>query len=291
MKLPARLGAASASLMMAAATMTLAAPRALARTDIDIVAIVVQPVTTQVNTAMTPAVVVHVEEPDGTLDPDYNGPVTLTYVVNQIGAPEPANNTVTAVGGVAVFPDLTFSAVGFGFELQATVPMATSPPSQPFDIVDQLLQCQHGQACQSETVSSAGTSGQAVASAAPSSDLLAATGGGFPLLSCTSLGGVVTFSVTNRSKVITVVLAKSLVHQAVKMGVKFFTICWGSPVPFTTRDGTTSVFNPVNGEYEGLLPYCGRAGPEPCLAHQSRGHGGVEVSSILAPPGDPHITY
>lgn len=156
MKLPGRLVAASASLMMAAATMTLAAPRALADTDTDIVAIVVQPVTTQVNTAMTPAVVVHVEEPDGTLDPDYNGPVTLTYAVNQIGAPEPANNTVTAVSGVAVFPDLIFSAVGFGFELQATVPMATSPPSQPFDIVDQLLQCQHGQACQSETVSSAG---------------------------------------------------------------------------------------------------------------------------------------
>ena len=291
MKLPGRLVAASASLMLVAGAMTLAAPRALAWTDVNIVAIVVQPVTTQVNTAMTPAVVVHVEEPDGALDPDYNGPVTLTYAVNQIGAPEPANNTVTAVSGVAVFPDLIFSAVGFGFELQATVPMATSPPSQPFDIVDQLLQCQPGQACASETVSSAGTSGQAVASAEPSSDLLAATGGGFPLLSCTSLGGVVTFSVTNRSKVITVVLAKSLVQQALKKGVKFFTVCWGSPVPFTTRDGTTSVFNPVNGEYEGLLPYCGRAGAQPCIAHQSRMHSGVEVSTLLAPPGDPHITY
>lgn len=291
MKLPGRLVAGSASLMLVAGAMTLVAPRALAWTDIDIVAIVVQPVTTQVNTAMTPAVVVHVEEPDGTLDPDYNGPVTLTYAVNQIGAPEPANNTVTAVYGVATFPDLTFSAVGFGFELQATVPTATSPPSQPFDIVDQLLQCQPGQACASKTVRSAGTSARAFASAAPSSDQLAATGGGFPLLSCTSLGGVVTFSVANRFKVITVVLAKSLVHKARKKGVRFFTICWGSAVPFTTRDGTTSVFNPVNGEYEGLLPFCWRGRAEPCIAFQSRGHGGVEVSTILAPPGDPHITY
>jgi hypothetical protein len=291
MKLPGRLVAGSASLMLVAAAMTLVAPRALAWTDIDIVAIVVQPVTTQVNTAMTPAVVVHVEEPDGTLDPDYNGPVTLTYAVNQIGAPEPANNTVTAVYGVATFPDLIFSAVGFGFELQATVPTATSSPSQPFDIVGQLLQCQPGQACASKTVRSAGTSARAFASAAPSSDQLAATGGGFPLLSCTSLGGVVTFSVTNRFKVITVVLAKSLVHKARKKGVRFFTICWGSPVPFTTRDGTTSVFNPVNGEYEGLLPFCWQARAGPCIAFQSRGHGGVEVSTILAPPGDPHITY
>ena len=54
MKLPGRLVAGSASLMLVAGAMTLVAPRALAWTDIDIVAIVVQPVTTQVNTAMTP---------------------------------------------------------------------------------------------------------------------------------------------------------------------------------------------------------------------------------------------
>jgi hypothetical protein len=291
MKLPKRLVAGAASFMLAATVVMTLAPHALAWTDIDIVAIVAQPTTTQLNTAMAPPVVAQVEEPNGKLDPDYNGPVTLTYAVNQIGAPEPANNTVTAVHGVATFPDLTFSAVGFGFELQASIPTDTSPPSQPFDIVDQLLTCQAGQSCQSGTVSSDGTSASAVAGPAPTADQLASTGGGFPLLSCTSLGGVVSFSVTNRSKVITVVLAKSLVHQAPRKGVRFFTICWGSPVPFTTRDGTTSAFNPANNEYEGLLPDCRLGGTAPCILHQCRGHGGVEVSTIFGPPGDPHITY
>ena len=96
--------------------------------------------------------------------------------------------------GVATFPALTFSAVGFGFELQASAGGATSSPSEPFDIVDQLLHCQPGQACQSETVSSQGTSGSAVASQAPTSDVLTATGGGFPDLSCTSIGGIVSFT-------------------------------------------------------------------------------------------------
>jgi len=290
-KLSWRLAAASAPLMVAAAAVMLPGPAARAWTDTDIVAFAVQPTTARVNTAMTPAVVVHVEEPDGSLDPDYNGPVTLGYAVNAIGAPTPAGNVATAVGGVASFPALTFTAVGFGFELKASIPGAASPASAPFDIVDQLVPCQAGQSCRTGTVSSAGTSGSAAAAAASASDVLTATGGGFPLLSCTRLGGVVSFTVQARSKIITVILAKALVHQAGRKGVKFFGICWGSPTPFVTKDGTTSAFNPANDEYEGLLPACRWHGPQPCILHQDRDHGGSEVTTIAAPPGDPHITY
>jgi hypothetical protein len=292
MRLVQRIALLGVPLILAPATATASASGALAATagDTDIATIVVQPKTTQVNEAMMPAVVVDVEEPNGAIDPDYNGPVTLSYAVNKIGAPEPANNVATAVQGVAEFPRLTFGAVGFGFALQASIPGATSAPSAPFDIVDQLLRCRPGRSCQSETVRSAGTSAYATAAPAPSSDLLAATGGGFPRLSCTSIGGVVSFSVPHRPKVITVMLAKRLVLQVHPRGARSFNICWGSPAPFITKNGTTSAFNPANNEFEGLLPDCGRLGPQPCILQRHRDRADQEVITVAAPPGDPHIT-
>ena len=148
----------------AAAALMLAPPAALAGTGTRAVVFAVQPTTTQLQTTMTPAVVVDVENSQGHLVTNFDGPVTLTYAGKNVGASEPANNVVDAVAGVATFPALTFSAVGFGFELQASAQGATSSPSQPFDIVDQLLHCSPGHACQSETVSSQGTSAFAVAS-------------------------------------------------------------------------------------------------------------------------------
>jgi len=284
----------------AVVVLTFAAPVARAsRTPSTLVfAVNGQPTTTQVSTtqmpiAMTPAVVVDVENSFGKLITSFNGPVTLSYVpgTNRLGAPPPTNNTVNASEGVATFSDLTFSAVGFGFELQASAEGVTSAPSNSFDIVTQLVQCQPGQACQTETVSSAGTSGFAAAGAASTSDVLTATGGGFPSLSCTLLGGVVSFTVTDRSKTITMMLAKSLVQQNPGPGASHFNICWGSPTPFTTSDGTQSAFNMANNEFEGLLPNCPTPSPSPCIASQHKTNAGVEVTTISAPPGDPHGTY
>ncbi len=287
-----RLFAGSMAVAVAAMVVMLAAPAARAHTGTRVLVFAVQPTTTQMGTAMTPAVVVDVEDSQGHLVTSYDGPVTFAYAVNPVGAAPPENNVVDAVGGVATFPDLIFSAVGFGFELQASAPGATtSSPSQPFDIVDQLLHCQPGQACQSETVSSQGTSGSAVASQAPTSDVLTATGGGFPDLSCTSIGGIVSFTVTNRSKTITMMLAKSLVQQAPNPGAAHFNICWGSPTAFTTKDGTTSAFNIANDEYEGLLPDCSASGPSPCVASRHKTKAGVEVITVSAPPGDPHSSF
>jgi hypothetical protein len=275
-------------LAAAAVVLMLTAPAALAGTCRITLVFAVQPTTTQVQTAMTPAVVVDVEDSYGHVVTWYNGPVTLTYAVNDVGAPEPANNVVNAVHGVATFSALTFSAVGFGFELRASAKKATSSASQPFNIVSQLVQCQPGQACRSGTVSSDGTSGSVVAGAASTSDVLTATGGGFPLLSCTAYGGVLTFTVTNRSKIITLTLAASIARQA---HARHFSICWGSPTPFITKDGTTSMFNPANNEYEGLLPWCSWHGPSPCVAFQHRKYGGAVVSIVFAPSGDPHAGY
>lgn len=294
-------------LALAVVALALPASAAQAETCTPILVFTVQPTTTQVDTAMRPAVVVQVERPDEEgyqVDRSYNGPVVLTNAVSQDGAPEPSGNVVNAVNGVATFSDLTFSAVGFGFELRASIPdVTTSPASAPFDIVTQLVHCQPGRSCRSETVSSAGTSGSVTAAKAQTSDVLTATGGGFPLLSCTSYGGVLSFSVQNRSKVITVTLDKSVLKPAKQEDRwqkpedrrhRHFNICMGSPVPFTTQGGTTSVFNPANNEYEGLLPFCRpRDGSQPCIRrqHETRWGSGDVVTTIFAPPGDPRITY
>ena len=185
-----RLFAGSMAVAVAAmVVLMLAAPAALAHTGTRVLVFAVQPTTTQMGTAMTPAVVVDVEDSWGNRSPAMTGTCHphLRARSTPVGTPAlPANNVVDAVDGVATFSGLTFSDVGFGFELQASAGEVTSSASKPFDIVDQLLHCQPGQACQSETVSSQGTSGSAVASQASTSDVLTATGGGFPNLSCTT---------------------------------------------------------------------------------------------------------
>jgi hypothetical protein len=292
MRSAARLFAGSMAVTVAAvAVLMLAAPAALANTRTPVLVFAVQPTTTQVQTAM-PTVVVDVEDSRGNLLKSYDGPVALTYVVNNVNAPEPTGNTVNAKDGVATFTALTFSAVGFGFELKASAGGVTSSSSDPFDIVDQLLQCPPpGQPCQSKTVSSQGTSGFAVASQASKGDVLTATGGGFPGLSCTSIGGIVSFTLTNGSKTITMMLAKSLVQQVPGPGAAHFNICWGSPNPFTTKDGTQSAKNDANKEYEGLLPDCSASGPSPCVASRHKTNAGVEVITVSAPAGDPHSSF
>jgi len=96
-----------------------AVPGALAGGSPSTLVFAVQPTTTQVQTEMSPAVVVDVEDSMGHLITSFNGPVTLNYApgTNVLNAPPPTGNTVYAVNGVATFSDLTFSAAGFGFDL------------------------------------------------------------------------------------------------------------------------------------------------------------------------------
>jgi hypothetical protein len=281
--------AAAIALMFTATT----ALPAAANQEETMLVITVQPTTTQVNTAMTPAVVVDVDNSAGVPVNSFSGPVTLSYVPGSStipNPPPPTGNTVNAKKGVATFPALTFGAAG-GFELQASAPEVnlTSAPSVQFSIVTQAVQCQPGQPCQTGTVSDAGTSGFAMASAGSASDVLTATGGGFPTLSCTSIGGVLTFTTTNRSKMITAILAKNLVQQ-IGPGASQLNICWGSPTKFITSNGMMSGFNQANNEFEGLLPKCSTAGP-PCIFSQHKTMAGQEDTVISAPVGDPHVTY
>jgi hypothetical protein len=292
MKFSQRVAVAGVPLALVGAALLLPGTGAQAGIDVDSVAITVQPTATAVNTVMTPAVVVHVDKSPGVIDPAYHGTVTLSYAANPSNAPLPSGNTVTAVKGVATFSGLSFSAVGFNFELRATSNVGTtSPASAPFDIGTQVVNCSSGQSCQSGTVSSDGTSGSAVAAAGSNSDVLVVTAGGFPVLSCTSRGGVISVSDQNRTLVITMTLDKSLVQQANPNGASDFNICWGDANPFTTLGGTTSTFNTADNEFEGLLPDCVTNGPEPCVEHRNKDNAGEEVITVDAPGGDPHITF
>ena len=271
-----------------------------------------QPVTTEVNMPM-PTVVVDVEFLNGQVDKDYNGWVDLQYAVNRLGAPLPTPDQAKAHCGVATFK-LTFSQVGFGFELRAVIPgqsqepgpwqpqsgwswgwmpgmgSGMSRPSAPFDIVDLLVTCQSEETCQSGTVNSDGTTGSAVANT-QESGTLAATGGGFPTLSCTTVGGVVSFS-SNLSKTITVSFMGPLGQHPWQNWQKSVNICWGSPTEFITKSGFPAQFNPANDEFEGLLPHCGAYRPAPCVSSVWFGPwGGSVTATIQAPAGDPHITF
>jgi hypothetical protein len=283
---------------------------------------VVQPTTAQVNTAVVPAVEVKVEDSNGKQDWSYDGPVVLKYAVNRLGAPLPTGNQVNASDGIATFPELTFSTVGFGFELEAEIPgqpqgqqqpwpwpsggsgwggsgwgwmpsqgPETSAPSSPFDIVGQLVQCGGDDgSCQTGTVSSGPTSG--FSTAPDESGTLTATGGGFPSLSCTHAGGVVSFY-SNLTQTITVTYAGSLGERSWSWWSwhkKSVSVCFGSTQAFTTKFGVPAQFNSANDEYEGLLPFCGAYRSAPCIASVRSWDGSVRVT-IDAPAGDPHITF
>jgi hypothetical protein len=102
---------------------------------------------------------------------------------------------------------------------------------------------------------------------------------------------VVSFSVQDRSKVITVSLNKSQAKAAKSAGGGQYGICFGSPAPFTTASGAAATFNASNGEYEGLLPACSAGGPSPCVEKQTKDCSGNVTTLVAAPSGDPHITY
>ena len=178
-----------------------------------------------------------------------------------------------------------FFAGGSPVAIIAVVALMLAAPTAHAQTTSQSVNCQPGQTCQSPTVSSDGTSGFAAASAAPTTDVLTASAG-FPPLSCTKYGGVLGFTVPNRSKVITL----TVVGSVVRMGTGTLKICFGSPTPFATKNGTTSKFYSPDNQYEGLLPSC-TGGSEPCIASQVRESDGSVVSTIDAPAGDPYISY
>lgn len=259
---------------------------------------VTEPVSSQVNQPMLNAdgTQTHVRvaaqvTPNGSTDPNYTGTVTLSFKDNPGGAKFLVAGTPTttltaqASKGVADFSPVIVNAVGFGDTLSATATGLASAVSTSFDVNSAETVCASGAGC-STTTTSPGTGQVATvteAAGAGSSFVTASFGGNVaPIHPCSSSApGILTFSGV-RQKTITLTITT-------KLPILLF--CYGQPTPFTDLFlKKTTYFNPVNQEYEGLLPPCLPKQSGPCVSSLSLTRTS-ETVKILSGAADPHISH
>ena len=232
-----------------------------------------QPVASQVNTAMknADATTTHVRvaadvSAGGAVDTTYNGLVTLAFANNPgnasfvVGSTPTPTLTATAVNGVADFSPIVVNAVGFGYTLKATASGLSPATSNPFDVNAAATSCPSGQTCTVQTTSTVGgLSATVQAQSGTGNAIVTATFGGnvVPIHPCTgATTGILTFS-GDRKKLITIT-------RPIKPLALLF--CYGQPTPFRDiRGQLTTYFNPINKEYEGVLPACFLAPAGPCV--------------------------
>ncbi len=96
----------------------------------------VQPSNTTANAVIVPAVKVTARDSSGQTATSFTGKVTLTITAGTgaSGAALFGMKTVTAVAGVAVFPNLAIDDEGVGYMLSAVAPSVARGTSAPFDI-------------------------------------------------------------------------------------------------------------------------------------------------------------
>lgn len=97
-------------------------------------AFLVQPVTTALNTAITPGVRVELLDATGAVAQGSSNAVTLALQANPGQATLTGTRTVNAVRGVATFSDLTLNVLGTGYTLVASSGTLTGAISNAFDI-------------------------------------------------------------------------------------------------------------------------------------------------------------
>lgn len=262
-----------------------------------VLSFVTQPQDSQVNAAM--------KNPDGTtthiqvaanvtaggaVDPNYQGPVTVGFGANPgsaqfvVGGTPSSTMTVNAVNGVADFSPVIVNAVGFGYTLQATASGLTSATSGSFSVSAAATSCPSGQSCTVTTTSTTGQTSSVLAQSGTGDAVITATYGGnvaaiHPCNQSTA-SGILTFSGA-RMKVITLTIQT-------KLPVVLF--CYGQPTPFLNAlYQKTTYFNPVNQDYEGLLPICLPNMTGPCVKSIGMKKQ-TETVVILSGADDPHIT-
>jgi len=250
-----------------------------------------QPTTTQWNTAMTPGPIVAVVDPCGNPVPSFTGDITVTDGLGLLAT----GGTVAAVSGAATFSNLTFSDFGVTDTLTASVTGFTPVTTDPFDIVQSLVPCDAGKACSSGTLGDTGgtTLVSITANSGPTADHLATTlkglnaAGLFPGCDASGeppLGAVVTFTVTTRSKTVTMTLPRVYVNQIPNNGTPFMDICLDVPVghEFVDKFGHLTT--------TGLLPDCSTTVVLSCVSARKK-NAGNEVVTFKLPPGDPHASW
>ena len=99
-------------------------------------AFVTQPTSADINTAISPAVQVAIEDAQGNVVTSSSAPVTLVFGANPGGATLGGTPTVAAVSGVASFPDLTINVAALGYTVSATSSGLVSAASTAFNVAD-----------------------------------------------------------------------------------------------------------------------------------------------------------
>ena len=119
-------GLTNSAVASAAFTITLSPPTHLV--------FLVQPVSSQIDTAIAPAVQVALEDVNNNIVTNSTLPVTLAFGVNPAQSALAGTLTVNAVNGIATFPDLAINNVGTGYTLVATSGKLTPATSTSFNV-------------------------------------------------------------------------------------------------------------------------------------------------------------
>ncbi len=98
-------------------------------------AFVVQPWDTEVDQTISPSVQVAIQDGWGETITSATDAVTLAIGTNPTGGTFSGTLTVSAVNGIATFPDLSIGHAGNGYTLAATSGTLTSATSNPFNVI------------------------------------------------------------------------------------------------------------------------------------------------------------
>lgn len=250
-----------------------------------------QPTTTQWNAAMSPGPIFAVVDPCGNAVTSFTDNITVTDSLGILST----GGTVAATAGSATFSNLTFSDYGVTDTLTASAGAFTPVTTDAFDIVESLVPCAANTKCSSGAVGdNANTTIVTVnANSGPNPDQIATTvkvpnqTGLYPNCDASGeppLGAVAQFTVTTRSKTVTMTLPKTYVNQIPNNGTPFMDICLDVPVghDFVDKFGHLTT--------TGLLPNCSATIVTDCIVSRGK-NAGNEIISFRLPAGDPHSSW
>jgi hypothetical protein len=103
----------------------------------DRLAFLVQPSNAFTTVTIAPSIqVAAIDTSSGAVDTSFTGVVTMALSTNPTGALLSGTTTVSAIAGIAFFPDLSVSLAGTGYTLVATSSTLGSVTSSGFTIAD-----------------------------------------------------------------------------------------------------------------------------------------------------------
>lgn len=251
-------------------------------------------------------------------DPNTNLVVNTAATVrlDELPATSPealSGNSVSAVAGVATFPNLSLGIAGRRTLRASSTAAGNTPDSDPFMVADTVA------ACDSATCTFTQTQSLNTYIVAPKKGKIGAT-----FVSSLNLPGLrvsCDFAPYNypdarqpntlwytyddggtggSTKVNQIVIDKSIVQATSDNGASKYRVCYSSPVPFTDRNGNPAPQDPWSDGtsayfgatwYTGLLPDCGNAKvpPAPCVIGWTGDGSGNRIGTFVTPAGDPSI--